>query len=233
MRLLSSYIALLTLVCVATVSAGARPQFSLELKGGWNRATMDHSLLPFDEGDVRTGAIGGVAFGVHASDRFTLQAEFLYVRKGSEVRPEGRVVPSVPQSFISSRLSYVSLDYLDIPILLRADVPSRAWARGKVFAGPVVSYLISAQRVTNTSGTSGNAEISKENIRGDIRKIDFSVVLGGGFDFPTGPVSITTELRLTVGLRDLAWNNDKTNNVISAMLGFSLPIGERTAKDWK
>lgn len=233
MSLRSLYITLLVIACTATVSAGARPQFSLELKGGWNRATMDHSLLLFEDGDVRTGAIGGVAFGIHASDRFTLQAEILYVRKGSEVRPGGYVVPSVPQNFTSSLSSYVSLDYLDIPMLLRADVPSRAWARGKVFAGLVVSYLISAEKVITTNGTSGATDVSKVNIRDDMRKTDFSFVFGGGFDFPTGPVSITTELRLTMGLRDLAWNNDNTNNVFSTMLGFSIPLGERSAKDWK
>ena len=73
------------------------------------------------------GSVGGLQFVVPVSPRFSIQAEVLYTMKGAEER-----VPLSEAIF--------SMRYLEIPVLVRVDIPAFTHLHPLLYAGPAVSF---------------------------------------------------------------------------------------------
>ena len=85
-----------------------------------------------------------------------------------------------------------------------------------VMAGPTVGWLLSA-------------EVDGEDIKDDVKSIDFGIAFGGGVSLPMGNNTVFVEGRYSLGLTDI--NDDPTDDTkfktkgIQIMAGITFPLG--------
>lgn len=119
---------------------------------------------------TRSGFAAGVSFPLRPSRVFQLQPEAMYVEKGWEGGSDPR------------------LQYIEIPLLLRLNAPTRRLVP-YVLGGPSVSFRIACNQLAGDCPP-------------ESRKIDFGMGVGGGVRVG-GPFGVTAEGRYTWGLRDV------------------------------
>jgi hypothetical protein len=196
--------------------AHAEPESSIALKGGLNAATLDH-----DNRENREGFSGGIAGYLQwlLSERFSLggQVELLYTPRGAEVVVGG-------QTQGESREHYV--DFV-------------VAARPGIRLGPVSIYLLLGGSLDLLiSANKDNILGSREDITGDLHRIDIALLAGAGVALhlpgqSLGPFQFGTvflEARHDIGLIDTDLANDGFKNRSSSlMLGLSFVVGGASA----
>jgi hypothetical protein len=108
-------------------------------------------------------AVGGLV-NIPLSPMVSLQPELLYVTKGADVE------------FFGEDVGYIALNYLEVPVLLRVDVPVAGSVAPFIVAGPALGFVVSAKAVDNDGDT--------ENIKDDVEALDLGFILGGGLGIP-------------------------------------------------
>jgi len=124
------------------------------------------------------------------------QPEFLWVRKASEAEA------SLPELDFSQSIK-TTLDYLEIPLLIRFSPATEGSIDPIFYAGPSLGFNVSAKL---KSITNGEEEI--EDIRHQIEGFDLGIVVGAGVVFGEGrlrynTVRYTVEGRFTTGYSDI------------------------------
>ncbi len=179
------------LVAPAALALASRlPAQAFGLKAGLSFATLSNARPDWK---TRTGFAAGIALGLGPGP-VSLQPEALYVQKG--VAPNGAPSNSAPK-----------LAYLDVPVLLKLQVPTPGISPFAV-AGPVVSFRLSC--------TAGDADCNST-----FKSTDWGVALGGGLRLG-GPTGLTIEGRYTWGLTDI---HDVSAGVSSRTRTFLLLAG--------
>ena len=138
----------------------------------------------------RTGLAGGAFATFALGSAVALQPELLYVTKGANYK-EG-----------DEKYTF-KLDYLELPLLLKYRFPTSCSLRPSLFAGPAVSFKLSARGVHE-----GNGEETEEDLD-NCQDWDVGVAVGGGLDFAAAGSTITFDVRYTIGLRSW-WKTDNT-----------------------
>jgi hypothetical protein len=157
------------------------------VKGGVNLA--DVSFDPEDPGFPCCGMKAGGVFGAFVNvgtPTVSFQPELLYSMKGakgSDAAEDARI----------------KVNFVEIPLLLRADPMSENQVHPFVTIGPAVSFRTSA-KFEDPSG-------QEEDLEDTTKSTDFGMIFGGGI--AAGPATI--ELRYDLGLRDL--NDDPTEDL--------------------
>jgi hypothetical protein len=117
----------------------ADAQFTIKL-GGSFASTTDSDLAP--DVDTRTGLAAGVGFGFRLGEgKFALNPELLYVQKGGKFGDAGTL----------------KIDELDVPLLLRFDVPIDVLSP-YISAGPQLEFELNCE-------TAGDDCVDSESFR--------------------------------------------------------------------
>lgn len=187
-------IALLGLYTVSMAGPG------LGIKGGANFATQDANLLGVDiETSNITGFVGGVYVNWFFGDKFALQPEFLYSRKGS----------------VSDLLQITSADnsdnkftYFDIPVLFRWQVIKFL----NIHAGPQFSIL------TKAEADFGDTVV---DIKENLKNSDVGLIVGAEANLP---LRLNLTARYIFGLTDVSniENIEIKNSTFQLTLGIRL-----------
>jgi hypothetical protein len=163
------------------------PRFGLLV--GMNRATLGGSDA--EGGEPRTSVIGGVTLAFPIGSILSLQPEFLFSAKGEQETEAG--VTGV-----------VKMNYFEMPVLLRLDVPVAGDVRPFLYAGPAPAYRLSC----DVEGTDGATTISMSCRQfddqfgaGDVtfNLVDVGLVLGGGLSFDLTGRKLTMGIRYNLG----------------------------------
>jgi len=175
------------LVLPQTAAAGIK----FGLKAGANVANVNGDFATELENWKSTvGFCGGIFLELNFGRILTIQPEVLYTMKGAD-----------------SGAGKLSLDYLEIPVLLKVRIPTGS-IHPFVFAGPAFGFRLKA--------VIEGIEID------DMPKSDYGAVLGGGLQLGR---SIHVDVRYTMGLDKLAIPEldtiDLKNGVLSATLGLA------------
>ncbi len=158
------------LVALALFAAPASAQTSFLLKGGLNTAFFSgEDALIYDP---RLGASGGAGLRFDIGPSLGVQVEALYSQEGAEQ---------------DNGAGTYKLDYLDIPILLRAALPLSRYADAGLYAGPQIGIPVRAEFAPDRG--------PKED---EQTRTDIGVALGA--DYWSGPVGV--DLRYVIGLQD-------------------------------
>jgi hypothetical protein len=191
-------------VSIVTLAGMASAQVRGGVKGGLNLATMSFSgsnvsLTP----DSRAAWMAGVFVEVPVARHVAFQPEAVVSTKGASISPGG-----------SSALS-IDLTYLDVPLLLRVEVPTRGKVVPYVYAGPNVGILLRARTVATIAGTKVD-----EDMKDELKDTEFGVALGAGVRF--GMMLI--EARYVQGLTnvvklDEGESGKATNRVLKIIAG--------------
>ncbi len=177
-------------------SLAAAGRFGIGFQGGFaltnHWSTKEKGGNYTMESDIKDGFVAGGLVTARLSDLFSLEADILFVKKGSN---QTIAVPGF--SFGDIKVTY-RLDYVEIPLLLRTHIFPRAKIQPNLAVGPYVAFL-AAKKYTYRIVVVGTVE---EEIRG-IKSTDYGVAFGTGLEIPAGVVKLRVDYRYTMGLVDL------------------------------
>jgi len=175
-------------------------QFSFGLQGGMNLSEMDFTNNPeykFTEIKYAQGFIGGVVLQFLGENHAGVQFEFNYTQRGwIELDTVG-----------TNNLKYKDkMDYLELPILTHINMGGGNF-RGIFNLGPYLAYALN-RSTTVTDENTGSSETINYTFNKDIdNRLDFGLLVGGGFEYRLKKSKISAEARYTIGLGDI--NKDK------------------------
>jgi len=142
----------------------------------------------------------GLFFKVSLLNLVALQPEINYTQRGA-IFKEGGITNTV------------KLDYLEIPVLLKINVPFLGILPTNIFGGPAVSFNMRAK--VKSEGTGSAFQV---DIKDDIKDVELSTVFGIGLEFGM----LILDARYTFGagtIDDSSENLDIKNRVISFNAG--------------
>jgi hypothetical protein len=158
------------------------------VKGGVNFSNLYTDNA--DDENVLTGFNIGLYAKVPVTNSISIQPEVYYTGKGAEV---------VYNNAFASGTAKFKLNYIEVPVMLVANVTKNF----NVQVGPYAGYLISG-KTTNESGTYN----FQDNIdTDDFNKIDAGVAAGLGLDLET----VSFGVRYNYGLTKIGKENTTTN----------------------
>ncbi len=153
--------------------------------------------------DWTTGSRIGLAAGGFLTfalgPNLALQPELLYVMKGVRYERE------------TDRWKF-NLNYIDLPVLLKYRFATTGSLRPNLFAGPVVSALLSAKMI---SYVLQYGEFQEADISSGVRDLDFGLAVGGGLDFALSGGTLAVDVRYVLPLTrwsDYVENEDPVLN---------------------
>lgn len=187
----------LTLVMLLAISAMAQDPVKGLTGAGFKagvvmaKATGDNIDLIADENNVDIKSLMGFAVGgfieYSFSPSFAIQPEILYNTKGVKFE-QGDVTDKV------------TMTYMQIPVLLKFNIPTAGNFDPFIYAGPSVGILLSAK--DKLEGTDDDYD---EDIKDSFKSTDFTAVLGLGAGIPMGTSGqLTFEFRYDMGLTNVA-----------------------------
>lgn len=184
------------------------------VKGGINIANVKTNISDFDLTKSKTGFVGGVygsfRFG---SGTFALQPEILFSQKGFKVD-------------LADLVSKFKTDYVEIPVLFKANFQAGSTVRPALYAGPVISFetgcKVQVESLPSVGCDTGDGLSRK--------KTDFGIDFGGNLDFLLDKFIILLDIRYQLGLTNL--NDDPQfpeesvkTRTWQIMAGFGFPLG--------
>ncbi len=202
-------VALFTLIAVLPATA----QVNFGVIGGLNLANL--SVDPDAGVDIsnRTAfGIGGIlSFGV--GETLALQLEPMFLQKGAKLKLSD-------QGFTLE--AEIKVSYIEVPAMLKFAFGSGD-TKPYVMAGPTVGYLLSAKV---------KDDMEEQDIKDDVKNIDFGLAFGGGVSLPMGNNTVFVEGRYSLGLSDI--NDDSSDDTkiktkgIQIMAGITFPLGGKS-----
>ena len=174
---------LLSLLFIAAASMAYAQEFAIGIKGGPNFANIDTDASLADNYDARTGFHLG-AFVQFRGERVGIQPEILFSQQGSTLKYSGS--PDIKSNF----------SYVNIPVVVKL----YTIAGINLQVGPQIGFLTTA-------------EVDDQDVKDQLKKTDFSLALGAGWDLPFG---LTIDGRYNLGLSDI---NDSVGQGSGASVG--------------
>lgn len=176
--------------------------YGVKLGLGFAGINTDYDELD-DFLDSKTGFSGGAFLTYSLNRQFAIQPELLYVMKGAE-----------KGAFLFS--AEWSMNYLEVPVLLKFDMAPAGPIHPNLFVGPSVALLMSSE----ISAFGYSADVADY-----VKSMDFGFVLGAGLDYKR----FTLDARYTMGLGgvlDVADALDAWNEYVEADPGDALYFDE-------
>lgn len=175
------------------------------VKAGGDFMTVGGDDAP-DNADRRTGFLAGGFLLVDFAGPFALQPEALYVQKGWSQDIEGTSVTSTAK-----------LDYVEIPVLAKFQLPVEGAFSPNLIAGPALGINVSAEVEAEGDGGSNTEDLSD-----DVSSTDFGLVVGAGSDFGVGAGTLSVDFRYGLGLSSI---DDTDTDASIQNRGFMITAG--------
>lgn len=177
------------------------------VKVGLNISNVTGDDADFSGADKKSRvnlAIGGfVTFGL--GDTFAIQPELMYVGGGAKYEAQ------VGSGSLDRKVSF-----LDIPVLVKYNIPMEGSVKPSVYLGPALGIILSAEDEDQDGKTT--------DIKDDLESTNFSLVFGVGANIS----SVTVDLRYGLGLSSIVKDDDTTTPATTIDVktaGFMILVG--------
>jgi Outer membrane protein beta-barrel domain len=215
---LRSFVALVSLFAGSSVAAQeSRGAIRIGVLAGVNLATLDaNSATRLDN---RTGLVAGVFVVRSLGTNWGIQTEGLFSMKGAALASANATATE-------------KIDYLEVPVLLRYEVPVSRGVKPFAYVGPSASLKTACD--IEAHGQGGALSLSCDEAVRQFGKPgtsaglvigDIGGVVGGGLAFDVSGRILTVSLRYEAGFVGIATNDDSKNRVLSFVGTFELPFG--------
>jgi hypothetical protein len=184
------------------------------LTAGINSATFGGKDAANPTPDRHTGLIAGVFTVVPMRPNFAIQPELFYTMKGAEFSD-----PTGTGSF--------KMNYLELPVLARFDIPASVGVKPFVVAGPAVSFKMTCD--VEAAGTGFNVSSTCDELQSqsggttNFNSVDYGVVIGGGLAFDVSGRTFTVGARYNHSFGRIEESSDTKHRVISMLATFEFP----------
>jgi hypothetical protein len=185
-------ILLISLVMLLAVSVSFS-QFGI--KAGINLATVsgaDKSLGGIDP-THKLGLAGGISYRIGLIAGLAIQPEVMYIQKGAIYDGNMSI-----QGFSISGKTTLSGNYIDIPVLVKFNLPIPVFSP-YIEGGASYGILLSAKQKTEAGGQSEETDIKDQ-----FSKSDVSLIVGVGVEF----LILEIDARMVLGQTKLGKNSD-------------------------
>ena len=211
---MSSITRVFAVVFIFCLTFTAQAQIELGVIGGINGTSVD-----FDPGNnfntnPRLDFGGGAVANFPIEGVFSIQAQAMYLRKGTDYRIEG--VPGEIEAVLGA---------IEVPVFARFTFDAGN-VHPYVMVGPSVAFTMSADQTADFIAS------ADEDISDDLKSIDFSWGAGLGLAFPVGDGGTKIFLQGTFlqGITDIKEDGSDFDDSIytrgvQAMAGVTFPLG--------
>lgn len=128
------------------------------------------------------------------NDRFSLRPELLYAQRG--------VYSELYEGIVNVDLT-ARFDYIELPLLAVYTFPLKGKVKPRLYAGPVLAYLLSSELELSASILSATVDF------GSVTHVnDFALLLGGGIDWDVGNGIVTFDVRYQRGFSNVIVSGD-------------------------
>jgi len=201
----------LVLMTAAIMMFAAVPLFAegmmLGAKGGLNIATLIGDDV--EDAASKMGLVAGGFFCYNITEIFAIQPELLFTMKGAKSDDNDDVL---------------KINYIEIPLLLKVNLPTEGKIDPMLYAGPGFGILMSCK------ATNGEEQDWK-----DVTKtLDIGIIAGAGVAYQMERGALILEARYEIGMSTIDdWDDamlenqglteqpDEKNSVISIMAGYA------------
>ena len=161
----------------------------------------------------RTGIMAGVLLVAPVTPIFAIQPELLYTMKGAKFNDAG----------VTGTLK---MNYIEIPVLARFDVPSSGGVRPFFYVGPSVSFKVSCDVTAEFQGQSESASCDDPTLgEANVKSVDYGAIVGAGLAFDVSGRAFTLGARYDHSLAKISDNSDIKHRVISVVGTLEFPWG--------
>ena len=176
------------------------------------------------------GFSAGMFFSKDLSNSISIQPELNLVVKSS-IATEDSVIVSFADSDIFWRKIRMTLTYLKAPVLVKISLSKNERNGGAdLYLGPYVALNVGARikaSVEEYKKRGGvkvyhNSYKVKENIKGEVNKLDYGVLIGIGVITPSKKGKFITGFRFSAGLKKIIKNYLGIVNVRNLMLSVTI-----------
>jgi hypothetical protein len=158
-----------------------------------------------------SGTLAGGFLRIPLTRWLAVEPEALFARKGGAVGDRSGPNPfRVDADFV----------YIEVPVLARVSLlPSGRIIRPMFFIGPAPALRIGCDVVVTEGTTITRGVCEDPHINAQVpRKVDFGVVLGGGFGIPIGNAVLGIEGRASLGVRSIYSDGSPSKNRAFSLL---------------
>lgn len=164
-----------------------------------------------DHADTRTALVVGVGVIKPFAPGWAFQPELTYSMKGAKTG-DG----TFDATF--------KISYIEVPLLLRYEMPTQSSMRPFFHAGPALAFKTSC----SIEGSDGTQSVSVGCDGGDskTKTFDVGLMFGGGLAFKQMDHTFSVGLRYNLGLIEIADGAESKNRVLSLVGTFEWPWGK-------
>lgn len=195
-------VVVIVLSLVAGVALAEEKPSRLEkgVKLGLSMANLNGGIV---DGESKAGFAAGGYAGYKIADPLLVQIEALFVMKGAVIDTGLGLSESV------------RLNYLEIPLLVKASFPTRAVKKPSFYASDpgLTPYVCFGPAFAIKM--SGAYAINEDTA--EVETVDVGITFGGGFDAGVGKGKITVDLRFNLGIMDVVevpWSYEITGETL-------------------
>ena len=165
------------------------------LKGGatFYKGTIEVGLSGFNiesTSDAKLGFAGGIFAEFPLNDFISIQPEVLYMQKNSKESDDFFDTGFDDFDDFDDESASTNLSYIDVPLLLKLNVPLDGNIQPYIAAGPFVGYLLDAK---------AKVEGDEEDLKEFMKDINYGVIFAAGINF--GKIGV--EFRYDMGLANI------------------------------
>ena len=212
---------LLAAACPAAVFAAS---FEKGLRVGANYANFRGEFADLADTKAMIGFAGGAFVALEVSPNLAVQTEVLFTRKGAKMTSEATDEAGNP---LGSFDTFIRVDYLEVPVLLRGTLLATPAVQPMIYAGPTFGFPLQGKLVTDYAGV---PDVKLE----DLESVDFGAAFGLGIGARLAGHRLFADLRYTTGFGDIfhrdrstrfQWWFEPVANSVNSVYSLSVGIG--------
>ena len=201
----------LALFAFADDAAAQRP-FRVGIIGGYNMANLDGDGI--EDADSRSGFDIGGLVQIPMGEMITIQPEVHYSQRGASFEEEG----------VGAE---IALDYIHVPVLLRAGVPLAEGFDFDFIVGPSFAFEMGCE-IEPEEGDSFDCDDDALGGEFDRKSTSIGIIGGGSFAWAAGPGDLLVDVRYDWGLTNIsdsdADDSDVKNTALQFLIGYAFPL---------
>jgi opacity protein-like surface antigen len=209
-------------VAVLSPVAASAQEWLLDIYGGWSYSNLTGGSSSLLGGDYKSGFGGGVGGELKLNEDWGWEFGLWYVQKGTQgVWGTGSTnngfLPDPNDVFDGT----VSLDYVELPILVNVYFPVGDAANIRGYIGPAFAFLVRSEASGTLNGTDGTIDVEDK-----FDDADITVMIGAGGQWDVGRVNVLLDFRWDIGTTNISKVPDTVlrTSTILVTAGIGIPI---------